>query len=198
MRGIGGFMSKAFLALTIAFAFFSFGQSDISAKTKKKRRIYNSKKIITAPKKRASRKPSSVISPQLPSAQELRDLPLKQRQQYLRGLVKIANKKGYAFLDSFLMFTSAKLVKKCLTPIYGPNAWITNTDKNSRIFCKQDLKKASAQFVHPQHTREWTNFAIKIKILCFKSKSCKNFVKEQDRLKKKVFASPAAKWVVKR
>ncbi len=191
-------MSKAFLALIFAIAVLGFGHDEVSAKSSQSKQSSKTKRLQAAKKAQASRKPSSIKSPQLPSAQELRNLPPKQRQKYLRGLVKIANKKRYAFLDSFLMFTSAKLVKKCLTPIYGPNAWITNTDKNSRIFCKQDLKKASAQFAHPNQIREWTNFAIKIKILCFKSKSCKSFVKEQDRLKKKVFASPAAKWVVKR
>ena len=129
----------------------------------------------------------SPTSHQLPTFEEMSSQSSSDRKQYLNQLAKLINNKEYDFLDEIILTPGKKPEKHCFLGIYGMKSFIKSPHKNSRKDCRQNLKLAGSFFLDMNNKHLWEKFRIKLAILCLDLKKCQNFLKKQQKIRKRFF-----------
>lgn len=131
----------------------------------------------------------------LPSFRQLSEVAPETRKQYLEKLHLLIKKESFSFFDEIVISTNKKFYRKCFDGLYGNQSWTRDSHLRDRKACKQNIDQASLFFANPENRIYWQRFAVKMRLVCFKSKSCDQFLSQHKKIET---ALKAPHWVVKK
>lgn len=132
----------------------------------------------------------------LPSFQQIKELPTEKRKAYLSGFAKLVEKKEYRFLYKYLVVKipvtktktkkrkTKKMKRGCLPHVYGEG--VTPKGKKRNLRCKQSLPTAVSHFDSDLNAPGWMTLRTALTIDCIDNRVCKSFLAKQNSLYKKL------------